>query len=88
MDVKARITQALQELAPLELQVIDESEAHRGHSGFSEGTVTHLRVILRAKAFEGRSRLERHRLVNALLAPEFARGLHALALVAKAPGEP
>lgn len=73
--------------SPERLEVIDESASHAGHMGAVPGKTTHVRVLMVAEAFRGKSRVERHRLVNATLAPEMADGLHALAIVAKAPGE-
>lgn len=88
MSAQDRIRTALTEaLAPLSLDVIDESEHHRGHGGWREGGETHFKVKVVSAAFAGKSRVERHRMVNALLAGELARGLHALALETKAPGE-
>ena len=83
--IVARLTAALE---PLVLDVIDESDRHVGHVGAREGGGTHYRVRVVSAKFERRSRVERHRLVYDLLAAEFADGLHALALIAKAPGEP
>ena len=83
MSMKERITAHLAALSPRELEVIDESEQHRGHGGWREGGETHFRVVIRAGLFDGLSRVERHRRINGLLAPEFARGLHALAIRAK-----
>jgi BolA family transcriptional regulator, general stress-responsive regulator len=83
--IVARLTEALD---PALLEVIDESGRHAGHAGAREGGGTHYRVRVVSTRFERTSRVERHRLVYDLLAPEFADGLHALALVAKAPGEP
>ena len=84
----ARITEKLEAaLTPQHLEVIDESHQHAGHGGWREGGETHFRVVLVADAFAGRSRLERHRLVNGALAQELAEGVHALAILAKAPGE-
>lgn len=73
--------------APQSLQVIDESHQHHGHGGWREGGETHFRVNIVSEAFIGKSRLERHRLVNAVLAEELADRVHALAIAAKAPGE-
>jgi len=82
------ITQTLQErLHPSQLTVTDESEQHRGHGGWREGGETHFRVYIVSEAFSGKSRVERHRLVNEVLKGAFDRGLHALAVQAKAPGE-
>lgn len=74
-------------LKPLVVNVVDESHQHAGHGGWREGGETHYRVTIVADAFAGKSRLERHRLVNALLRDEFDQGLHALAIEAAAPGE-
>ncbi|GBU19531.1 DNA-binding transcriptional regulator BolA [Methylobacterium jeotgali] len=74
-------------LAPTRLEVVDESHLHAGHAGSREGGETHYRVDVVSEAFAGKSRVERHRLVNGLLEEAFRRGLHALAVRAKAPGE-
>lgn len=74
-------------LAPTALSVVDESHQHAGHSGWREGGETHFRLEVVSAAFEGKSRVERHRMVNALLDDAFKRGLHALALRARTPGE-
>lgn len=86
--ITERITQKLTEaFAPQELKVIDESHQHQGHGGWREGGETHFRVNIVSEAFTGKSRLERHRLVNAALAQELADRVHALVIAAKAPGE-
>ncbi|PTM41089.1 BolA family protein [Bosea sp. 124] len=83
-----RITNKLkQALTPQRLDVIDESHQHHGHGGWREGGETHFRVDIVSEAFSGKSRLERHRLVNAALSQELADRVHALAIVARAPGE-
>ncbi len=87
-SIAERITRKLTEaFAPQELKVIDESHQHQGHGGWREGGETHFRVNIVSEAFTGKSRLERHRLVNAALAQELADRVHALAIAAKAPGE-
>ena len=73
--------------APLSLDVIDESHRHEGHAGHREGGETHFRVNIVSKAFQGKSRLDRHRLINAALAGELASGVHALAIHAATPDE-
>ena len=88
MGVKDAITEKLTAaLAPVELEVADESDRHLGHSGWREGGETHFSVKVVSAAFSGKSRVERHRIVNALLADELAGRVHALAISAKAPGE-
>ena len=66
--------------APTALEVLDESEQHRGHGGWREGGETHFRVRMTAAAFDGVSRVERQRAVNRALADELAGPVHALAL--------
>lgn len=66
--------------APARLEVIDESENHRGHSGWRDGGETHFRVVMHAQALAGMSRIERSRAVHAALAEELAGRVHALAL--------
>ncbi|GJD81401.1 BolA family transcriptional regulator [Methylobacterium gregans] len=75
------------QLAPTRLEVVDESHLHAGHSGSREGGETHFRLDVVSAAFEGKSRVDRHRLVNGLMDEAFKRGLHALALKARTPGE-
>ncbi len=88
MQVKEIIAGKLSEaFAPQRLDVIDESHQHAGHSGSRPGGQTHFRVTIVADAFRGKSRVERHRMINATLAGELASGVHALAIHASAPGE-
>ncbi|SIR23884.1 BolA family protein [Bosea sp. TND4EK4] len=86
--ITERITRKLEAaFTPQQLKVIDESHQHHGHGGWREGGETHFRVDIVSDAFLGKSRLERHRLVNGALAEELAERVHALAIAAKAPGE-
>jgi BolA protein len=73
--------------APQRLDVIDESHQHEGHAGHRPGGETHFRVHIVSEAFRGKSRIERHRMVNQTLSSELAAGVHALAIHASAPGE-
>jgi BolA family transcriptional regulator, general stress-responsive regulator len=73
--------------SPQSLEVVDESHLHAGHAGSREGGQTHYRVYIVSNAFEGKSRLDRHRMVNTALAAELAGGVHALAIHAAAPGD-
>jgi len=72
---------------PQSVEVVDESHQHAGHAGHREGGETHFRVYIVAEAFRGKSRLERHRMINAALINELRNGVHALAIHASAPGE-
>lgn len=88
MSVKDRITARLTEgLSPERLVVMDESDQHRGHGGWRDGGETHFRVDVVSPVFAGKSRIERHRIVNGLLADELRDRVHALAISARAPGE-
>ena len=88
MSTLQRIRDTLaQALSPDRLDVSDESAKHAGHMGAIPGKTTHVRVVVVADAFRGRSRVERHRIVNRLLTAEMEAGLHALAIEAKAPDE-
>jgi len=72
---------------PESLRVDDESHQHEGHAGYRPGGETHFRVYIVSEAFKGKSRLERHRMINATLSSELTGGVHALAIHAAAPGE-
>ena len=72
---------------PQGLRVVDESSNHIGHSGHRPGGQTHYRIYIMATAFKGKTRIERHRMINAALAAEFGGGVHALAIHAAAPDE-
>jgi BolA family transcriptional regulator, general stress-responsive regulator len=88
MTAKDNITKKLREaFSPESLDVTDESHLHEGHSGHRPGGETHFRVYIVSPTFEGKSRIERHRMINTLLAPELAGSVHALAIKAHAPGE-
>jgi BolA protein len=73
--------------APQRLEVIDDSDRHAGHAGAQPGGQTHYSVHIVSQAFRGKSRIDRHRMVNAALASELQGGVHALAIRAAAPGE-
>lgn len=88
MNVAEIITAKLREaFQPTQFELIDESERHRGHSGWREGGETHFRLRMTAMQFAGQSRLARQRAVNRVLAEELAGPVHALVMELKAPGE-
>lgn len=74
-------------LTPDVLEIINESHLHAGHQGSPGSGESHFRLKVIASAFAGKSRLERHRMVNDLLADELAGPVHALAVRASAPDE-
>jgi BolA protein len=73
--------------APQRLDVVDESHLHAGHAGSRPGGETHFRIHIVAQAFEGKSRIARHRMINDMLSEELAGSVHALAIHAASPGE-
>ncbi|MGV6849574.1 MAG: BolA family protein [Marinibacterium sp.] len=66
--------------SPTDLEVIDESESHVGHAGYQEGGESHFRVRIKSAAFDGQSRIDRHRAVHAALGKDIVARIHALAL--------
>jgi BolA protein len=91
-SVKATIAaKIIEALKPASLDVIDESAQHAGHmhhpGGVEPRGETHFRIKVVSSAFAGKSRLERHRIINALVEAELKEGVHALAIEARAPGE-
>lgn len=85
---KERIAASLTgRFAPEALDVVDDSSRHAGHAGARPEGETHFKVRIVAAAFKGLSRIARHRAVTDALAGEFAAGLHALTIEARAPGE-
>ncbi|PSJ53185.1 BolA family protein [Kumtagia ephedrae] len=90
--IEAKLTETF---APERLEVVNESHLHAGHHHVESGHhatfdgtgETHFRIRIVSAAFAGKSRVERHRAVNDLLAPELKAGLHALAIEPAAPGE-
>ena len=88
MTIGQTITNRLREaFRPESLEVQDESHLHEGHAGHRPGGETHFRVYIVSQAFKGKTRLERHRMINASLSSELAGSVHALAIHAQAPGE-
>jgi BolA family transcriptional regulator, general stress-responsive regulator len=88
MNTKGIITNKLSEaFSPESLDVSDESHLHEGHAGHRPGGETHFRVYIVSAAFQGKSRIERHRMINSALEAELKGGVHALAIKAQAPGE-
>jgi BolA protein len=83
-EIERRLRAAL---SPERLIVIDDSARHAGHAGHDARGESHFSVEIVAPAFAGKNRVARHRLVNAALAELLAERVHALAIVAKAPGE-
>ncbi|MGA2941280.1 MAG: BolA family protein [Xanthobacteraceae bacterium] len=73
--------------APESLRVENESHLHEGHAGHHPNGESHFRLYIVSKAFHGKSRIERHRMINTTLANELKARIHALAIHAQAPEE-
>jgi BolA protein len=75
--IRARLAEAL---TPAVLDVVDDSESHRGHAGYQDGGESHFHVVIRAQSFEGQSRIARHRAVHAALGKDLMASIHALSM--------
>jgi BolA protein len=82
--IRAKLTAAF---SPQRLDVYDDSEKHHGHAGYRDGGETHFRVTIISPAFEGFSRVDRHRQINDALAEELRTRVHALQLTILTPEE-
>ena len=85
MRVEDEIRQKLEAaFEPRRLEVVDESEKHRGHAGYQEGGQSHFQVRIAAEAFEDMTRIARHRAIHAALGPDLIGRIHALGLTVEA----
>lgn len=82
LDIEMALRESLQ---PATLAISDDSDQHAGHAGAREGRHFSVRIV--SDRFTGMSRLKRHRLVYDALHLLIPRGIHALAIDARAPGE-
>ena len=82
--ISKKLTEAF---VPQSLNVVDESQQHEGHAGHRPGGQTHFRLYIVSDAFKGKTRIDRHRMINQILSDELKEGVHALAIHASAPGE-
>ena len=81
MLIRDQIEERLQAaFTPSRLEVVDDSESHRGHAGWREGGQTHFNVLIRAAQFHEMSRIARHRAVHQALGADLVGRIHALAL--------
>ncbi len=74
-------------LSPTRVDLIDDSEKHRGHGGYNEAGESHFTLEIESEAFVGRSRVERQRMVYKALGDLMRERVHALQIKARAPGE-
>lgn len=88
MSLQSRMHEKLMtSLHPTRLDVVNESHLHAGHGGSPGTGESHFSLLIVSSDFSGKSRVERHRIVNHLLQDELRDGVHALAIKALAPGE-
>ena len=88
MRVEEQITKKLrQAFTPVALEVVNDSHRHAGHAGSPQTGESHFSIKVVSESFAGKSRVERHRMVNQVLADELAGKVHALAISALTPEE-
>lgn len=87
MSVAETIRARLQALEPLALELVDESEQHRGHAGYRDGGSTHWRLSIVSPRFAGQPTVARHRMVYQALGELMQHPIHALAITARSPEE-
>ena len=82
--IREKLDRAFQ---PTRLEVTDDSHRHAGHAGTREGGESHFNLVIEAPIFQGLSRIDRQRRINAALSEELAGPVHAQSIKALAPGE-
>ena len=82
--IRSKLEQAF---APARLSILDESHLHAGHAGHDKRGESHFAVAMQSAAFEGKSRVDRQRMVYTVLEVELKDRVHALRLSLLAPGE-
>jgi stress-induced morphogen len=82
--IQSGIDEKLREaFSPEHLEVINESKNH----SVPKGSETHFKVVVVSQSFEGKSRVDRHRLVNDALKEFLKNGVHALTITPRTPAE-
>jgi BolA protein len=75
-------------LSPTRVDLVDDSEQHRGHGGYNPAGESHFSLSIESPVFAGKSRVERQRMIYAALGDLMNARVHALSIRATAPGEP
>jgi BolA protein len=83
-EMRRRLEESLR---PTRMELIDDSEAHRGHGGYNPAGESHFSLTIESAAFADKSRVERQRLVYRALGDLMQQRVHALSIKALAPGE-
>lgn len=84
LEMHRRLTEAL---GPTKIELIDDSEKHRGHGGYNPAGESHFTLLIESPGFAGKSRVERQRMVHAALGELLDDRVHALSIRARAPRE-
>ena len=87
MTVAERIRRQLDALAPMRVELRDESAQHAGHAGAAPGGNTHWKLTIVSAAFEGKPTVARHRMIYQALGELMQHPIHALSITAKSPRE-
>jgi BolA protein len=74
-------------LQPMRVELIDDSEQHRGHGGYNPEGESHFTLRIESAAFAGKNRVQRQRMIYSALGELMASRVHALSIRATAPGE-
>ena len=85
--VATEMRRRLESLKPTRLELVDDSEKHRGHGGYNPAGESHFSLAIESAAFAGKSRVERQRMVHRALGDLLDSRVHALSIKARAPGE-
>jgi BolA family transcriptional regulator, general stress-responsive regulator len=85
--VATEMLRRLDALNPTRIELIDDSDKHRGHGGYNPSGESHFTLLIESPEFSGKSRVERQRMVHRALGELVGNRVHALAIQAKAPGE-
>jgi BolA protein len=85
--VASEMLERLAALSPSRVELVDDSEAHRGHGGHNPAGESHFTLAIESPAFAGKSRVERQRMVYGALGDLMKERVHALSIRASAPGE-
>ena len=85
--IATEMRRRLDALNPTRVELIDDSETHRGHGGYNPAGESHFTLVIESPLFEGKSRIDRQRMVHAALGELVGERVHALSIQARAPGE-
>lgn len=83
-EMRRRLAEAL---SPTRIELVDDSEKHRGHGGYNPAGESHFSLLIESPLFEGKSRVERQRMIHAALGELVGERVHALSIRARAPGD-